>query len=172
MRSLRIIAIALGVAIIGLLTVFFFVRSPVQAPANTTPVVPVATSTVPGTIVATTTVLMRQATFSPDGSIAVSMPALDGVITSPVGIEGQAAGSWFFEGSFPIKVLDGDGTVLGTGTAQALGTWMTTGTVAFAANIPFATPKDATGTIVFTNDNPSGGGENAKQFIFSVRFGM
>jgi hypothetical protein len=145
MKSLKIIAIVMAAVIIVLLGVILFAK-PVQGPTT------------------------AQATFSPDGSIAVSMPPYDGIIASPVGIEGQAAGTWFFEASFPIKILDGDGTVLGTGTAQALGNWMTTGTVAFSANIPFATPRYATGTIVFSNDNPSGNSANAKQFDFDVRF--
>jgi hypothetical protein len=152
MKLLKVIAIGLAVIIVVLLGVILFAK-PVQEPAATNN----ATST-------------QQATFSPDGSIAISMPAYGGVIASPVGIVGQAAGNWFFEGSFPIMILDGDGTVLGTGAAQALGNWMTTSTVAFSANIPFTMPKYTTGTIVFANDNPSGAPQNAKQFRLQIHF--
>ena len=104
------------------------------------------------------------------GAITVSMPQSDAVIVSPVGIEGQAPGTWFSEAVFPVKVLDGDGAVLGQGTAQAVGDWMTTGTVPFSATIAFMTPKYATGTIVFTNDNPSGLAANIKSFSLPVKF--
>jgi len=106
----------------------------------------------------------------PTGDVTISMPIAGALITSPVGIEGQALGTWFFEASFPVKILDGDGRVLGQGPAQALGEWMTTSTVPFSANIPFMTPKYATGTIVFANDNPSGSPANQKQFTVEVRF--
>ena len=65
-------------------------------------------------------------------------------------------GGWFFEASFPVKVVDADGIVLGQGQAQAQGDWMSTGTVPFVASISFATPYSATGTIVLAKDNPSG----------------
>lgn len=152
MKTLKIISIVFGVVIVVLLGVLIFWK-PVQGPTKT-PTEPVT----------------HQVVFSPDGSIGITMPGLDATVTSPIGIEGQAAGTWFFEASFPIKILDADGTVLGQGSAQALGDWMTTGTVAFSANIPFTTPKYATGTIVFSNANPSGAPANAKQFRFVVRF--
>jgi len=102
--------------------------------------------------------------------ISVTMPKAGDMITSPAGIEGQALGNWFFEASFPIKILDGDGTVLGQGHAQALGDWMTTGTVAFSASIPFTAAHYATGTVLFTNDNPSGDPANQKRFGVEVKF--
>lgn len=116
---------------------------------------------------ATTT---HQAVFSPDGSIAVTAPQRDTVIKSPMGVQGQASGGWFFEAAFPIKILDGDGKILGRGNARAMGEWMTAGTVPFSATIAFAAPKYATGTIVFKKDNPSDLPRNGGEFRLRVRF--
>lgn len=153
---MKTVVIILGIVILILLGIVLFWH-PAQGPAlsaNT------ATST-----------LVAESVTSPDGTLTIILPEQVGVlITSPVGIEGQAKGNWFDEASFRVKILDGNGTVLGKGTAQALGNWMTTGTVAFAANIPFTTPKYATGSIVFSSDNPSGLPVNAKTFTLPVSF--
>ncbi len=170
MKPLRIIVIALGIVIVVMLGVLIF-ASPVRGPTISNDlehtVTTAPTSTATGTPAATTT---HQAVFSPSGEIAVTAPALNAVITSPVTVEGQAPGPWYFEASFPVKVLDGDGTVLGQGPVQAQSDWMTTGTVPFAATLSFAKPKYATGTIVFHNDNPSGDPARDKEFRFPVRF--
>ena len=106
--------------------------------------------------------------------VVVTTPSAGGLISSPVAITGSVTGGgWFFEAVFPVKVLDGDGTVLGQGQAQATGTpgdWMSTGTVPFAANIAFSAPKYATGTILFEKDNPSGLPQNAGELRLPVRF--
>jgi hypothetical protein len=158
LRVLRVLAIALGVAIVGILFIIIFWRS---APA------PLVTLSFPEN---TTGTPPTSAVFSFDGSIAVTLPQEGTIVTPPAGIEGQAQGNWFNEGVFPIEILDGNGTILGQGTALALGNWMTTDTVPFAANVPFKTPHYATGTILFMSDNPSGLSENAKQFSLPIRF--
>ncbi len=108
---------------------------------------------------------------SSDGKVSVFSPLPDAEISSPLGVEGTVTGGgWFFEASFPIKILDGDGKVLGQAPAQALGEWMTTGTVPFAANIPFAVPKYATGTLLLEKDNPSGIPENSGELRIPIRF--
>lgn len=108
---------------------------------------------------------------SADGHLQVDLPHANGLISSPVAIEGNViGGGWFFEASFPIKVLDGDGAVLGSGTAQALSDWTSTGTVPFSASVVFTAPHSATGTIVFVNDNPSGLPANQKSLSVPVEF--
>ena len=73
---------------------------------------------------------------STDGTFTVSAPIMNTAIVSPVAIAGQAMG-WYFEAVFPVKILDGDGTVLGEGQAQAQSDWMTTSSVPFLAIISF-----------------------------------
>jgi hypothetical protein len=108
----------------------------------------------------------------PNGNdaIRVTSPKAYAVVGSPVTIRGEAKGSWFFEGSFPVRVVDGNGVTLGTAPAQALGEWMTTESVPFEATISFAAPDTATGTLVLEKDNPSGLHENADELRVPVRF--
>lgn len=149
---MKIVAIILAVIIVVLIGVIIFVPS-VKSPTTSQN----ASSTAP--------------LVSADGRLTVTMPNANVLITSPVAIEGTVTGGgWFFEASFPIKVLDGDGKVLGQGTAQALSDWMTTGTVPFAASIPFTAPRFAIGTILLQNDNPSGLPANQKSLSIPVRF--
>ena len=128
------LVIALAVIIVVLLGVLIF-YNPAQGP------------TIPTTPTGTT---------SPDGHVVVMSPAPNATITSPFVVQGAVTGGgWFFEATFPIKVLDANGTVIGQGLAQAKSDWMSTGTVPFSASITFTKPATATGTIVFTKDNPS-----------------
>jgi hypothetical protein len=102
--------------------------------------------------------------------IQASSPRPNATIKSPITIEGQARGYWFFEASFPIKILDGNGEVLGTGIAQAKSDWMTENFVAFSAEIEFKTPVSKKGTVILEKDNPSGLPENADQMTIPVNF--
>lgn len=77
-------------------------------------------------------------------------------IMSPLTVTGQARGTWYFEASFPIKVIDDAGRQLGTGIAQAEGDWMTEEFVPFTGKINFVKSTSTQGTIVFEKDNPSG----------------
>ncbi len=151
LKILKIIVIVFAVIIVVLLGVLVFVK-PVQGPT-----VPVTENSAPAT--------------SPDGRVVVTSPLPNVLVSSPLAISGTVTGGgWFFEAVFPVKVLDGDGTILGQGQAQAQSDRMTTGTVPFAVSIPFTTPKYATGTIVFAKDNPSGLPTNAEEFSVPVRF--
>lgn len=149
-RWLKILVIVLGIIILVLLGILIFVQ-PVKGPTI---------SLVPA--------------ISSDGHVRVDAPHANDLVASPVTVKGSVTGGgWFFEASFPVKVLDGDGTVLGQGPAQAQGepgSWMTTGTVPFAASITFTAPRYATGTIVLMKDNPSGLPQNAAELRISVRF--
>ena len=152
MKTAKIVAIAMGVIIVILLGVLVFVN-PTKEPTVSPPA-----GTVSGVL-------------SPDGHVAILSPASGTSITSPITILGTVTGGgWYFEASFPVKVLDADGAVLGTGSARAQEDWTSTGTVPFVATIPFAHPRYATGTIVFLKDNPSGVPENAQSFSLPVRF--
>lgn len=111
----------------------------------------------------------------PDATIGNDMvrltePRMDAVIHTPVTVRGEARGSWYFEGSFPVRLLDGNGETLSFVTARALGEWMTTEFVPFEATIPFVTPETATGTLILEKDNPSGLPENADELRIPLRF--
>lgn len=95
----------------------------------------------------------------PTTPIVVTSPLRDQEITSPVTISGNARGMWFFEGSFPISIVNWDGLIIGEGIAQAEGEWMTENFVPFTAVISYTlatgTPYNR-GAIILKKDNPSG----------------
>lgn len=78
-------------------------------------------------------------------------------ISSPLNIEGEARGIWFFEASFPIALLDQDRNIIIQGVAQAVDDWMTTDFVRFKAKLEFTKPLNSNqGFLIFKKDNPSG----------------
>ncbi len=100
--------------------------------------------------------------------IRVEFPELDDLIKSPLEFKGEAHGSWFFEASFPVKIIDESGNVLGQTVARAKSDWMTDEFVPFEGKIEF-TPLAENGYIVFEKDNPSGLPENAEEYKIPVR---
>jgi hypothetical protein len=95
----------------------------------------------------------------PTANIVVTSPIRDQGITSPVTISGTARGSWFFEGSFPISIVNWDGLIIGEGVAQAQAEWMTEDFVPFSATISYIFASDTPynrGVIILKKDNPSG----------------
>jgi hypothetical protein len=77
-------------------------------------------------------------------------------VTSPIQITGKARGPWFFEASFPIALVDEDGTQLAIAIATAQGEWMTTEFVPFTATLLYASSTRGPAKLVFMKDNPSG----------------
>lgn len=88
--------------------------------------------------------------------INITSPKILSKIKSPVFISGQAKGTWFFEASFPVKITDIDGNILGQGPVTAKSDWMTEEEVAFEGTIPFQRGSATSGFVVFTPDDPSG----------------
>ncbi len=103
-----------------------------------------------------------------DDMLVVDAPLPGSEISSPYTVTGKARGGWYFEASFPIKLLDADGKVLWQGPAQAQGDWMTSEYVPFKVSINFIT-SSKTGTLEIHNDNPSGLPENDKELKIPVR---
>lgn len=102
--------------------------------------------------------------------IIINSPSANSKIKSPVKITGRALGNWFFEASFPVKIVDGNGTELGSGIATAKGEWMTEDFVPFEAQVSFNAGQAEKGEIIFKNDNPSGLSEFDKEFRLPVVF--
>ena len=102
--------------------------------------------------------------------IRITSPQANDEISSPIEIVGEARGNWYFEASFPIKLLDAQGKEIAQGIATADGDWMTTEFVPFKASLSFSNPETSTGTLVLSKDNPSGLAENDDKIEVSVRF--
>ena len=88
--------------------------------------------------------------------IKITSPVPGAIITSPVEVHGEARGRWFFEGSFPVDLIDWDGKIIASGIAQAEGEWMTENYVPFKVSLTFTMPEYGDrGTLVLKKDNPS-----------------
>lgn len=101
--------------------------------------------------------------------IRVASPIDNEVLTSPVAISGVARGTWYSEAVFPVKLLDGTGNEVATGQAHASSDWMTTDFVPFTATLTYITvPVTSCGTLVLSNDNPSGDPAKSKSVEIPV----
>ena len=99
------------------------------------------------------------------------------MISSPITLTGKARGTWYFEASFPIILVDWDGLIIAEGYATALSDWMTEDFVPFQATLEFEKPAlaDTTdfgkrGAIILKKDNPSGLPEYDDALEIPLRF--
>ena len=102
--------------------------------------------------------------------VRVTSPLPNAFVSSPFTIIGEARGNWFFEASFPLRILDEDGRELGEGFAEAEGDWMTTEFVPFRGMLIFMAPVTPTGTLILEKSNPSGLPEHYDEVRVPVRF--
>jgi len=101
--------------------------------------------------------------------IRVSNPKPNETVKSPLIVKGEARGNWFFEASFPVKLLDAEGNLLSIAIAQAKSDWMTTDFVPFEATLEFQAPAAERGVLVLQKDNPSGLPEHDDELRIPVR---
>ena len=95
--------------------------------------------------------------------IVVTRPTEGATVANPIVVTGKARGTWFFEASFPLIVVDWDGRIIGEGYATADGDWMTEDFVSFTGTVAYDLPEETPykrGAIIFAKDNPSGLPEN------------
>ncbi len=102
--------------------------------------------------------------------IHITNPTSGQLVTSPITIDGEARGFWFFEGVFPIKLLDERGKEIGATTTHAIGEWTTENFVPFHAAITYKHTNSKTGMLVFMKDNPSGLAQNDQKVEIPVVF--
>ncbi len=92
------------------------------------------------------------------------------LFAAPYEVTGEAK-LWYFEASFPVKLLDSSGKEVRVGYASAQSDWMTTEFVPF--KVTWTTqgePTTATGTLVLQKDNPSDLRELDESVHIPVRF--
>jgi len=97
---------------------------------------------------------------------------LGDTIKSPLTIRGEASGGWFFEASFPIRLLDASGNEIPLSPPYIMtaADWMTTEFVPFESTHTFPAPTTETGTLILIKDNPSGLPEFNDQIEIPVQF--
>src|SRR3989344_7057264 len=101
--------------------------------------------------------------------IKIFTPKLGEVTVSPLVVTGEARGFWFFEASFPVKLIDEQGNLIVQGIAQAQDEWMTENFVPFKATLEFSTFATS-GFLVLEKDNPSGLPEHSDEVRRAVKF--
>ena len=88
--------------------------------------------------------------------IYVDSPLPGSRVASPLRIRGHARGKWFFEGDFPVALVDADGKIIAQGYATAKSGWMTEMFVPFESVIKFKKPRSGSqGTLILKKDNPT-----------------
>ena len=93
--------------------------------------------------------------------IRIDNPRPNQEIESPLTIEGEARGTWFFEADFPVILVNWDGLIIAEGVATAQDDWMTEDFVKFKAELNFEKPDyKNNGALILKKDNPSGLPEN------------
>ena len=102
--------------------------------------------------------------------IRLKFPEANSVVKSPLVIEGEARGNWYFEASFPVTLLDGNGKILARAPAQAQSDWMTVNFVPFKVGLKFDQPATATGFLVLEKDNSSGEPKFDDELRIPVKF--
>lgn len=105
--------------------------------------------------------------------IVVTLPFPGAVTGKSFTVLGKARGYWFFEASFPVRVLDKDGVQIGVALASPVdGEWMTTEFVDFKAELAVPDTYLGPATLVLEKDNPSGDPERdaSVSFPFTIEY--
>ena len=113
-------------------------------------------------------------TSTKSDQIKVESPLPNQVVTSPLTIKGQARGTWFFEASFPVVLVDWDGKIIAQGTASTKSNWMTSKFVPFVATLSFKVAQNvysSKGALILRKDNPSGLATNKDSLEIPVIIG-
>ncbi len=90
-----------------------------------------------------------------ENKVVVTSPKAGATVASTFTVSGKARGTWYFEASFPLEVLDANGKSLMQAPVQAKSDWMTTEFVLFSQEVTIA-GYHGKATLVLKNDNPSG----------------
>ncbi|MFT3727442.1 MAG: Gmad2 immunoglobulin-like domain-containing protein [Terricaulis sp.] len=88
---------------------------------------------------------------------SVTTPMAGAQSKSPLIVTGIAPNNWYFEASFPVRVIDLNNQVLAEGPAQAQSDWTVQGPVQFKAELNFLVLTETHATLVLQEDMP---GEN------------
>jgi len=102
--------------------------------------------------------------------ILISFPKRNAKIKSPLKIEGEARGFWFFEAQFSAELYDANDNFLGRAILTAKKDWMTENFLPFEGELTFIPALTPRGTLKFLSANPSGLAENQKIFELPVQF--
>lgn len=158
--------------VIGIAGYAFILLRPAREDGATSPIACTEEAKIcsDGSAVGRTGPLCEFASCPKEDLIVVESPRPYEEVSSPVVVQGRARGNWFFEASFPVKVVDRSGNVLGVLPVMTAEEWMTTDFVSFRAEVPFSVAGIKEGFVIFEKDNPSGMPEYADELRVPVIF--
>jgi hypothetical protein len=102
--------------------------------------------------------------------IIVINPKNGDMVSGTLLLSGKAPGNWFFEGSFPVKIIDEKNQEIVKGIAESYGEWMKEGMVPFHAELKIPV-SSGSGWLVLQKDNPSGQKELDEEMKMPIEFG-
>jgi len=100
--------------------------------------------------------------------VMVNSPKPGTTVNRDFRITGEAPGNWYFEASFPYKIIAPNGDVLAQSFCQAQSDWMTTKQVPYVCNVQVAVDYAGKATVVLMKDNPSGLPEHEDAIDFQI----
>lgn len=100
--------------------------------------------------------------------IKIYQPKKNQEVVTPLEIEGEARGTWFFEATFPLEIQDTKGNEIVQGFAQTQSNWMTEEFISFNAVIDFSVSEKTEAVLILKKDNPSGLRENDDQIEIPI----
>ena len=100
--------------------------------------------------------------------IKITNPYPGAVTGKTFTVTGEARGTWYFEGSFTIELLDKNSKRLAIAVAQAEGEWMTENFVPFKAEIKVPENYIGPATLILNKDNPSDMREHDASVSFPI----
>lgn len=105
-----------------------------------------------------------------DDHIVVTFPQQGQTVTAPLTVTGEARGGWYFEATFPVRLVDAQGNEVAVGYAEAQDDWMQVGFVPFKAVLErFKSGVSEDGTLILEKANASGLPEHADQLEIPVK---
>ena len=103
--------------------------------------------------------------------VVVTSPLPGETVSSPITIAGKARGTWYFEATAPVTLVDWDGLIVAEGYVTATENWMTEDFVPFEGTLEFSAKSlYPRGALILRNSNASGLPEHDRAVEIPVRF--
>ena len=158
-----VISVLIGLGLIGV-AAWFWLLKPAEPVAVNNP------TTSSNTTPTNQTTSYKEYTSLKGVKLRLNEPLSGATVTSPLKISGQVPGSWSFEASFPVKLVDQDQKEIASGHATLQGDWMTDDYVPFTAQLTFTAPTAKAGYLILQKDNPSGDAAKDDSATIEVKF--
>jgi flagellar basal body-associated protein FliL len=107
--------------------------------------------------------------FKNDEGLTLRNPQANEIVSSPINIEGEAVGSWYFEANFSVKLVDKEsGNIIAQSYVTAQDNWMTEDKVEFNSILEYETDEEIKALLILESANPSGLEENQMTYRIPV----